>query len=242
MVSNAPTGVRAALTSSATTWTDADPAAIRLDDTHWVVSVLASGDHVIGAPSRRMPFQSFQLASSWEAALIAVLFLLISGLVGLRAAELLSEDDVRDPSCWLRTEESDDSGERNRSHDTSDSRDDHRWGTEYDNDHDHDQNYHHQHYISPETPPDLLSDEGNVVRLLVEHGGRIRQHRIADETGWSKSKVSRICSQMHADGRIEKRSVGRENVISLSEVDPADGDEPTHDSDTGSDDLENPLT
>ncbi|WP_338044145.1 helix-turn-helix transcriptional regulator [Natronorubrum halophilum] len=78
-----------------------------------------------------------------------------------------------------------------------------------------------------------MSDEGEVVRLLVANHGRIRQHQIAEETGWSKSKVSRICSQMHSDGTIEKTSVGRENVITLSDRETTD--------ETQLDDAERPL-
>ncbi|WP_408958836.1 helix-turn-helix transcriptional regulator [Natrinema sp. 74] len=156
--------------------------------------------------------QLLRTASFWEAALIVVLFLLISGLVGFRLAEVASTRNVGLSSLPLVTAAGDD-GESNREH-----TDDHRA---------------YESYLSPETPPTLLSDEGKVVRLLVANHGRIRQHRIAEETGWSKSKVSRICSQMHSDGTIEKQSVGRENVISLADRTPTD--------EAQSDEIENPL-
>lgn len=139
------------------------------------------------------------LAAYWEVALVAVLFLLIGGLVAFRITEVLSRRDVEDRFRSLISEPVGESGEPNHSR-----IDGHRangW------------------YLSPDTPPELLSDEGKVVKLLVANDGRIRQHRIADETGWSKSKVSRICSRMHDSGTIAKESVGRENVISLSEPD-----------------------
>lgn len=145
--------------------------------------------------------------SVWEATLIVVLFVLISGLVGIRLAETASNRDLESAILPLSAERTDESDE-NVSSPTTDHRP-------------------YEQYLSPETPSELLSDEGKVVRLLVENHGRIRQHQIADETGWSKSKVSRICSQMHADGRIEKQSVGRENVITLS--------------DRQTDDVENPV-
>lgn len=157
--------------------------------------------------------QSLRVTSFWEATLIAVLFLLISALVGFRTAQTLSKRDVEIESLPLITDGTVDTDGPDRA-----PSDDH-WASE--------------RYLSPETPPELLSDEGKVVRLLVANRGRIRQHRIADETGWSKSKVSRICSQMHADDLIEKRSVGRENLITLSDR--------TRDEETGPDEVENPL-
>ena len=67
---------------------------------------------------------------------------------------------------------------------------------------------------------ELLSDEDRVVKLLNENGGRMKQVNIVDETGWSKSKVSMLLSDMEDEGTISKLRVGRENIISL------DGDEP----------------
>lgn len=158
--------------------------------------------------------QPLRATSVWEMALVAVLFLLISALVGLRMADVLSDRSVELPSLPLVTPTASSGPDSEQAH-TTDQRT-------------------YESYLSPETPPALLSDEGKVVRLLIANHGRIRQHRIAEETGWSKSKVSRICSQMHADGTIEKRSVGRENVITLTDR-PSNGDEE-------SDAVENPLT
>ncbi|WP_426962982.1 helix-turn-helix transcriptional regulator [Haloparvum alkalitolerans] len=74
----------------------------------------------------------------------------------------------------------------------------------------------------PSVPDEeLLSDEDRVVRLLRENGGRMKQHRIVDETGWSKSKVSVLLSEMEEEGAVSKLRVGRENVVSL------DGSEPS---------------
>lgn len=67
---------------------------------------------------------------------------------------------------------------------------------------------------------ELLSDEDRVVRLLREHGGRMKQHRIVDETGWSKSKVSVLLSEMEEEGTVSKLRVGRENVVSLDGFEP----------------------
>uniref|UniRef100_A0A7D6CND3 MarR family transcriptional regulator n=1 Tax=Natrinema zhouii TaxID=1710539 RepID=A0A7D6CND3_9EURY len=149
--------------------------------------------------------QLLRVSSFWETALIAVLFLLISALVGIRMADVLSNRNLEISSLPSLSFSTHTAGETDESiHAPTDD----QWASES--------------YLSPETPPRLLSDEGKVVRLLVENNGRIRQHQITDETGWSKSKVSRICSQMHADGTIEKQSVGRENVIVFSEALPDD--------------------
>ena len=67
---------------------------------------------------------------------------------------------------------------------------------------------------------ELLTDEDRVVALIRENGGRMKQVAIVDETGWSKSKVSMLLSDMEEDGTISKLRVGRENIISL------DGHEP----------------
>ncbi|WP_336133692.1 helix-turn-helix transcriptional regulator [Natronomonas amylolytica] len=67
---------------------------------------------------------------------------------------------------------------------------------------------------------DLLSDEERVVSLLEDHGGRMKQVQIVDETGWSKSKVSMLLSDMEEEGTISKLRVGRENIVSLSGHEP----------------------
>ncbi|CQH61337.1 probable transmembrane glycoprotein / HTH domain protein [Halobacterium hubeiense] len=68
---------------------------------------------------------------------------------------------------------------------------------------------------SEPTDPELLSDEERVERLLREHGGRMKQSEIVEETRWSTAKVSQLLSSMAEDGRVEKLRIGRENLISL---------------------------
>lgn len=70
------------------------------------------------------------------------------------------------------------------------------------------------------TDEELLTDEDRVLRLLNESGGRMRQVNIVDETGWSKSKVSMLLSDMEDDGTISKLRMGRENIVSLSGHEP----------------------
>ncbi|WP_233255070.1 helix-turn-helix transcriptional regulator [Halopenitus persicus] len=73
--------------------------------------------------------------------------------------------------------------------------------------------------------PSLLSDEERVEALLDRNGGRMRQADIVEETGWSDAKVSQLLSAMAEADRIEKLRLGRENLISLPDHAPTDGDE-----------------
>jgi uncharacterized membrane protein len=73
----------------------------------------------------------------------------------------------------------------------------------------------------PSVPDEeLLADDDRVVRMLKDHGGRMKQVKIVEETGWSKSKVSMLLSDMEDEGTISKLRVGRENVISLAGHEP----------------------
>jgi len=72
--------------------------------------------------------------------------------------------------------------------------------------------------------PELLSDEERVLRMLKQNGGRMKQASIVTETGWSNAKVSQLLSQMDDDDEIEKLRIGRENLITLPEVDPTELD------------------
>lgn len=64
---------------------------------------------------------------------------------------------------------------------------------------------------------ELLTDEDRVVRILNEHGGKMKQAELVDETDWSKSKVSMLLSNMEEEEKISKLRLGRENVIELEE-------------------------
>nr|WP_233510455.1 helix-turn-helix domain-containing protein [Haloferax sp. Atlit-4N] len=78
---------------------------------------------------------------------------------------------------------------------------------------------------SPSTPPEfdrdelqqssqpVLTDEDKVIQLLRDNGGWVYQSRIVEQTGWSKSKVSRLLSSMDELGTVEKISVGRQNIV-----------------------------
>lgn len=71
--------------------------------------------------------------------------------------------------------------------------------------------------------PELLSDEERVLHLLKRNGGRMKQASIVEETGWSNAKVSQLLSQMDEDDEIDKLRIGRENLITLPDVDPTGG-------------------
>jgi uncharacterized membrane protein len=66
---------------------------------------------------------------------------------------------------------------------------------------------------------DLLSDEERVEHILRQHGGRMKQAQIVEETRWSNAKVSQLLSAMAEAGRVEKLRIGRENLISLPDED-----------------------
>ncbi|WP_345778472.1 helix-turn-helix transcriptional regulator [Haloterrigena alkaliphila] len=78
--------------------------------------------------------------------------------------------------------------------------------------------------IDDDIDPDLLSDEERVLRMIKQNGGRMKQASIVSETGWSNAKVSQLLSQMDEDEDIEKLRIGRENLITLPEVDPTELD------------------
>ncbi|MDZ7730150.1 MAG: helix-turn-helix domain-containing protein [Natrialbaceae archaeon] len=70
------------------------------------------------------------------------------------------------------------------------------------------------------TDDELLTDDDRVLQLIEANGGRMKQVNIVEETGWSKSKVSMLLSEMAEEGTISKLRVGRENIISLEGFEP----------------------
>lgn len=65
-----------------------------------------------------------------------------------------------------------------------------------------------------------LSDREIIIDILEDNDGRMKQARIVDTTGWSKSKVSMLLSEMEDDDEVTKLRVGRENIVSLSGREP----------------------
>jgi len=66
-----------------------------------------------------------------------------------------------------------------------------------------------------ETPPELLSNEERVLRLLEQHGGRIKQQDVVSELDWTEAKTSQVVGDLREDDEIEVFRIGRENVLSL---------------------------
>ena len=89
---------------------------------------------------------------------------------------------------------------------------------------------------------ELLSNEERVLRLLERNGGRIKQQEVVQELGWTEAKTSQVVSGMRDEGTIDGFRLGRENVLTLPDVDqgpaPDDGEdgEDGEDGDDGDDD------
>lgn len=66
-------------------------------------------------------------------------------------------------------------------------------------------------------PPELLSNEERVLRLLEQRGGRVKQQEVVSELGWTEAKTSQVVGELREDGEIEVFRIGRENVLSLPE-------------------------
>lgn len=66
---------------------------------------------------------------------------------------------------------------------------------------------------------ELLSNEEQVLRLIEEHGGRMKQAEVADELDWTAAKTSQVVTGLRDDGDLEGFRLGRENVLSLPDTD-----------------------
>ncbi|MFC7211970.1 DUF4897 domain-containing protein [Natronoarchaeum sp. GCM10025321] len=69
-----------------------------------------------------------------------------------------------------------------------------------------------------ESPPsELLSNEERVVRLLEQHGGRLKQQQVVGELEWTDAKTSQVIGALREEGTVETFRIGRENVVRLPE-------------------------
>lgn len=68
-------------------------------------------------------------------------------------------------------------------------------------------------------PMDLLSNEEQVLRLLEENGGRIKQKEVVEQLDWTAAKTSQVVSGLRDDEKLESFRLGRENVLTLPDVD-----------------------
>ncbi|ELZ02980.1 hypothetical protein C482_04966 [Natrialba chahannaoensis JCM 10990] len=66
-------------------------------------------------------------------------------------------------------------------------------------------------------PPELLSNEERVLRLLETHGGRIKQQQVVSELEWTEAKTSQVVGGLREDDEIDVFRIGRENVLALPE-------------------------
>ncbi|MFW6448248.1 MAG: DUF7345 domain-containing protein [Halobacteriota archaeon] len=62
---------------------------------------------------------------------------------------------------------------------------------------------------------ELLSNEEQVLRLIDEHGGRLKQQEVAEALDWTDAKTSKVVRTLRDEGRLEGFRLGRENVLRL---------------------------
>lgn len=63
----------------------------------------------------------------------------------------------------------------------------------------------------------LLSNEEQVLRLIEENGGRMKQADVAEALGWTDAKTSQVTTTLREDGELDAFRLGRENVLELPE-------------------------
>ncbi|WIV67377.1 DUF7345 domain-containing protein [Natrialbaceae archaeon AArc-T1-2] len=63
----------------------------------------------------------------------------------------------------------------------------------------------------------LLSNEEQVMHLVEENGGRMKQKRVVEELGWTDAKTSKVVSKLREEGELESFRIGRENVLRIPE-------------------------
>ena len=68
-------------------------------------------------------------------------------------------------------------------------------------------------------PPELLSNEERVLQLLEDNGGRMKQQAVADRLDWTAAKTSQVVGDLRDDDEVEAFRLGRENVLTLPDVD-----------------------
>ncbi|MFC7248950.1 helix-turn-helix transcriptional regulator [Halomicroarcula sp. GCM10025324] len=76
-------------------------------------------------------------------------------------------------------------------------------------------------------PDDLLSNEEQVLQLLDQHGGRIKQQAVASRLEWTDAKTSQVIGGLRDEDEVETFRIGRENVVTLPDVDVTDTDDET---------------
>jgi len=64
-----------------------------------------------------------------------------------------------------------------------------------------------------------LPDAERVLSIIGSEGGRMKQKKVVQRTGWSEAKVSQVTSRLEDDDDITKLRMGRENIIELNRQD-----------------------
>lgn len=62
---------------------------------------------------------------------------------------------------------------------------------------------------------ELLSNEEQVLWVLEQHDGRIKQQAVVETLGWSEAKVSRVVGRLREQERLETYRLGNENVLTF---------------------------
>jgi hypothetical protein len=71
-------------------------------------------------------------------------------------------------------------------------------------------------------PADLMSNEERVISTLEANGGRMKQQVLADELDWTGAKTSQVVGDLRDEDKIQAFRIGRENVLTLPDVDITD--------------------
>lgn len=68
-------------------------------------------------------------------------------------------------------------------------------------------------------PSELLSPEERVLKLVEAKGGRMKQKQVTEEFDWSGARTSQVVGTLREQGALESFRLGRENVLTLPDVD-----------------------
>lgn len=66
---------------------------------------------------------------------------------------------------------------------------------------------------------DLQSNEEQVLAVIRDAGGRVKQQEVVSELGWTEAKTSQVVSKLESAEKIDKFRIGRENVLALPDDD-----------------------
>lgn len=66
---------------------------------------------------------------------------------------------------------------------------------------------------------ELLSPEERVLKLIREHGGRMKQQEVVQEMGWTDARTSQVVGSLREEAKLESFRLGRENVLKLPDED-----------------------